>query len=326
MGLLAIWNLLLDGIYKSMEGPKAQGTFQIDANKEDIVWLTSFETITINNNENDTLSTDFICHSNIDFYGNDHLTKWDLTNRIGQQYPRLTTMSNGIEKYKLPEGYGVPVFSNENLILTTQSLNHNIKNKLINVKHRMNIGYKNDHKTLKPLMSKTVFVMLPYDRENPFKGPTEKNPSFCLPVETKNHSYLNEKGESLSGHWVIFPGKATFSYDISSQLQLKDSTTMHYIVSHLHPFAETLSFKDTTLDSTLFTAEANNYNDKIGLKQVSYFSSEKGIMLYPNHKYELVLKTNNTTNIQQDMMASMFVFLYDREVDGKITEMKSAKE
>ena len=101
---------------------------------------------------------------------------------------------------------------------------------------------------------------------------------------------------------------------------------MHYIVSHLHPFAETLSFKDTTLDSTLFTAEANNYNDKIGLKQVSYFSSEKGIMLYPNHKYELVLKTNNTTNIQQDMMASMFVFLYDREVDGKITEMKSAKE
>ncbi|HMC00552.1 MAG TPA: hypothetical protein VKN14_05895 [Flavobacteriaceae bacterium] len=311
-------SLLVDGLYKSMEGPKAQGTFQIDSNKEELVWLTSFETLSLSSDEKDTLSTDFICHSNIDFFGNNHLTKWNLDNRIGEQYPRLTTMSNGIEKYKLPEGFGMPIFTNENLILTTQTLNHNIKNKLINVKHQLNIGYKDNSISLKPLMSKTVFVMLPYDSQNPLKGPTEKNPSFCLPVETKNHSYLNEKGESLSGHWVIFPGKATFSYDISNQLQLKDSTTMHYIVSHLHPFAETLSFRDKTLDSTLFTSVAKNYHHKIGLDKVSDFSSEKGILLYPNHKYELVLKTDNTTNIKQDMMASMFVFLYDKEVDEKI--------
>ncbi|MDU8885405.1 hypothetical protein RXV94_04475 [Yeosuana sp. MJ-SS3] len=319
-------SLLVDGIYKSMEGPKAQGTFQIDSNKEDLVWLTSFETLPISSNEKDTLSTGFMCHSNIDFFGNDHLLKWNLNSRIGEQYPRLTTMSNGIEKYKLPEGFGVPIFTNENLILTTQTLNHNIKNEIINVKHRLNIGYKNQTNKLKPLMSKTVFIMLPYDSQNPFKGPTEKNPSFCLPVETKNHSYLTEKGESLSGHWVIFPGKATFSYDITNQLHLKDSTTMHYIVSHLHPFAEALSFRDKTLDSTLFTSVINNYNDKIGLQKVSDFSSRKGIMLYPNRKYELVLKTNNTTAIQQDMMASMFVFLYDKEIDEKIQVDKLIKD
>ena len=48
---------------------------------------------------------------------------------------------------------------------------------------------------MKPLMSKTVFVMLPYNSENPFEGLTENNPNMCLPVETKNHSYTNNNGE-----------------------------------------------------------------------------------------------------------------------------------
>ena len=51
---------------------------------------------------------------------------------------------------------------------------------------------------------------------------------------------------------------------------------------------------------------------------MSYFSSKEGIMLYPNHQYELVLTTNNTTNENQDMMASMFVFLYDKEMMEKL--------
>ena len=60
---------------------------------------------------------------------------------------------------------------------------------------------------MKPLMSKTVFVMLPYDAENPFQGPTDTNPNMCLPVETKNHSYTNENGESLIWTLGYFPGK-----------------------------------------------------------------------------------------------------------------------
>ena len=41
-------------------------------------------------------------------------------------------------------------------------------------------------------------------------------------------------------------------------------------------------------------------------------------MLYPDHDYELVLTVNNTTKENQDMMASMFVFLYDKEMDKKL--------
>ncbi len=315
--------LVIDAIYKSMEGPKVMRSFQIDNTKEELVWINSFSTQAISTNEVDLLSNDYVCHTNIDFYDGEHYTRWNLTDRIGEQYPRLTSMSNGIEQYNFPKGYGFPVFTNENLFLATQTLNHNIKSEPFSVKHKVTIGFETQHLHMKPLMSKTLFIMLPYDTKNPYEGPTELNPNMCLPVETKNHSYINEKGESLSGHWVIFPGKKTYRYDITHQLNLKDSTTMHFIASHLHPFAETLALKDTTKDSIIFASIADNYKNKIGLKKVSYFTSENGIMLYPDHNYELELTTNNTSGVNQDMMASMFVFLYDKELDKKISAYKA---
>lgn len=310
--------LVIDNIYKSMEGPKAMTSFQIDDTKDDLVWMTSFETKAMSTNEVDQLSNDYVCHTNIDFYDGEHYSRWNLSERIGVHYPRLTSMSNGMESYKLPIGFGFPVFTNENLFVATQVLNHNIRGDAFTVKHKVTLGLQPHSDNLKPLMSRTVFVMLPYDSDKPFQGPTENNPNMCLPVETKNHSYVDDQGNHLSGHWVIFKGKATYRYDITKQLQLKDSTTMHQIAVHLHPFAEALQFRDKTQDATLFESKAENYTDKIGLKKVSYYSSVEGIMLYPDHDYELILKTNNTTNVNQDMMASMFLFLYDKEMAEKL--------
>ncbi|WP_439151719.1 hypothetical protein [Winogradskyella sp.] len=317
--------LVIDQIYKSMEGPKATRSFQINQNSTDLFWITSFETKALSTNEVDVLSNDYVCHTNVDFYDGEHYSHWDLNNRIGQQYPRLTSMSNGIESYEFPEGYGFPVFGNENLFLSTQTLNHNIKPESFSVKHQVSIGYKAHNSTIKPLESKTVFIMLPYNTENPFQGPTNNDPNMCLPVETSNHSYTNDKGESLSGHWVIFPGKDKYTYDITHQLQLKDSTTMHHIATHLHPFAEALTLKNTTTGESLFTAKAINYKNKIRLEKVAAFSSEVGVMLYPDHKYELILETNNTSKTNQDMMASMFIFLYDKEVDEKLKVYNQSK-
>lgn len=311
--------LVVDNIYKSMEGPKAMRSFQLNPNKSDLVWLTSFETIALSTTEKDTLSNDYICHSNVDYYDGEHFSKWNLDHRIGEQYPRLTSMSNGVEKYKFPEGFGFPVFTNENLFLVSQTLNHNIKDQTFYIKHKMVLGYKRHSKNMKPLKSKTIFVTLPFNSDNIFDREYLKtNPNACLPVETKNHIYLDDAGNPMAGHWVIFPGKTTYQSDVTKQLALKDSTTLHHIAVHLHPFAEELSLKDKTSDSVLFTSKAKNHNNKIGLMKASSFSSEKGIMLYPDHEYELILTVNNTTEIDQDMMASMFVFLYDKEMDEKL--------
>ena len=94
--------LVIDNIYKSMEGPKVMRSFQLDETKNELVWITSFETKALSTNEVDQLSNDYICHTNIDLYEGEHYSRWQLDHRIGEQYPRLTSMSNGIESYSFP--------------------------------------------------------------------------------------------------------------------------------------------------------------------------------------------------------------------------------
>lgn len=317
--------MVIDNIYKSMEGPQVTKSFQIDSKKSDLVFINYFNVEALQTDEKTKLANDFICHTNIDYFDGEHYSHWQLDNRIGEQYPRLTSMSNGIETYQFPKGFGFPVFTDENLFLATQTLNHNITDKTISVKHKINIGYSKLNDSIKPLRSKTIFMMLPFDYDNPFKGPTESNPNMCLPIETKNHTYKNN-GMAMSGHWVIFPEQKTYRFDVSKQLNLKAATTLHHIATHLHPFAERLDLRDSTTDSIIFSAKAKNYADKIGLKNVSVFSNENGVTMHPNHNYELVLQTNNTSGVNQDMMASMFLFFYDKDMDEKIkTYRKSVK-
>lgn len=42
--------------------------FQMDANKSELVWITSLETKAMSTNEVDQLSNDYVCHTSIDFY------------------------------------------------------------------------------------------------------------------------------------------------------------------------------------------------------------------------------------------------------------------
>lgn len=309
--------MVADNIYKSMEGPQVTKTFQLNAKKSELVFINYFSVEALQTDEQTKLANDFICHTNIDYFDGEHYSRWQLNERIGEQYPRLTSMSNGIETYQLPKGYGFPIFTDESLFLATQILNHNIKDTTFTVKHKVNIGYSELNDSIKPLYGKTIFMMLPFDYDNPFKGPTEDTPNMCLPIEKNNHTY-NNNGMAMSGHWVIFPEEKRYRFDVSKQLNLKDTTKLHHIATHLHPFAERLDLRDSTTDSIIFSAKAKNYANKIGLKNISVFSSENGVKMYPNHNYELVLQTNNTSGINQDMMASMFLFFYDKDMHEKI--------
>ena len=248
--------LVIDNIYKSLEGPKVKRSFQLDKTKHKLVWLTTFETKALSTNEVDQLSNDYIYRTDINLFEGEHYSKWQLNDRIGEQYRRLTSMSSGIESYTFPSGFGFPVFTNENLLLATQSLNHNIKGDPFTIKHEVNLGFKPHNKNMRPLMNKTVVAMRPYDAKDPFQGPTNTNPNRCLPIEISSHGYVNDEGESLSNHWVVFPGTETYRYDITHQLQLKDSMSMHHIATHIHPFAEKLALRDKTADSILFVSKA----------------------------------------------------------------------
>jgi len=312
---------LLDGIYKSMEGPKSSRYIQLNQN-DSLLWITKFKVEAIEDETKAKISNDYICHTNIDLNDESYYTSFGLQDRIGKQYPRLTSLSNGFETIDFPEGYGIPIRANEFLYVTTQALNHNQAKILKKIKHLVTISYENYAINQKPLMSKTVFIQLPYNKENPYEITDFSGSDQCIPVETKNHSYADGKGNMLSGHWVIAPGKKVYKSEINSQLQLKDSLRLHYAAIHVHPFATRIKLYDKTTKTTVFSSTIENYKNKIGLLKVTPFSSKTGIWLYENHEYELQLETNNTSIVNQDMMGSMFLFFYDKELDEKLKQLK----
>ena len=304
----------IDGIYKSMEGPKSSNYIQLSQDST-VLWLTGFHVKALDAKTLQPASKDFICHTNIDFNDVKYYSAFHLEKRIGTQYPRLTSLSHGMENFSFPNGYGVPMKGNELLYVTTESLNHNLPDANFWIRHEVDITYAKG-KHLKPLMSRTAFIMLPYDKYDPFKQPTDPGTNQCIPVETKNHSYDDGKGNKLSGHWVVPTGKNTYRSTINQQLQIQDSLRLHAAAIHVHPFATQISLYDKTVGKNIFTSKIVNHKRKIGLTSIEPFSSENGIWLYKNHEYEIVLDVNNTTNINQDMMGSMFLFFYDKELDA----------
>lgn len=308
---------LIDGIYKSMEGPKSSRYIQLNQS-DALLWITDFEVKAVDAETNAPISKDFICHMNVDINDVNYYSNWDLKDRIGKQYPRLTSLSNGFESYSYPKGYGVPIKGNDYLYITSQALNHNYPSIFKKVKHEVTITHEKYDGSQKPLLSKTVFIQLPYDKNNPFQEPLSKGSNQCIPVETKNHSYVDKEGNVLSGHWVIPKGKNTYRSSIDEQLDLKDSLRLHFSAIHVHPFATSIALYDKTTNENLFKSAISNYKDKIGLIKVQPFSSVEGVWLFANHKYELILEVDNTSRVNQDMMGSMFLFFYDEELDGKI--------
>lgn len=307
----------IDGIYKSMEGPKSSNYLQLSQDST-LLWITGFHVKALDSKTKKTISNDFICHTNVDFNDVKYFSNFHLKDRIGKNYPRMTSLSHGLENFEFPKGYGVPMKGNDLLYVTTQSLNHNINNANYLIKHEVTIEYSKNNSNIKPLMSRTVFVQLPYDKINPYKSPIDPGKDFCIPVETKNHSYQDAKGNVLSGHWVIPVGKNIYKSSIDAQLQLKGSLRLHAAAIHVHPFATSIALYDKTTNTIIFKSKITNHTKNIGLSKIEAFSSESGIWLYQNHEYELILEVNNTTTVNQDMMGSMFLFFYDKELDENI--------
>ncbi len=305
---------LIDGIYKSMEGPKASNYVQLSQDST-LLWITGFHVRALDSKTKKRLSDDFICHMNVDFNDVNYYTNFGLTDRIGKQYPRMTSLSHGLEDFRFPKGYAVPMRGNDWLYVTTQTLNHNLPEANYLIKHEVTIEYEKSNPANKPLMSRTVFIQLPYDKNDPFKEPLDPASNQCIPVETKNHSYDDGHGNKLSGHWVIPTGINTYRSSVNAQLQITDSLRLHAAAIHVHPFATAITLFDKTTQKPIFTSKVSNHRDKIGLSEIEAFSSEAGIWLYKDHEYDLVLDVNNTTTVEQDMMGSMFLFFYDAQLD-----------
>jgi len=307
-------DLLVDNIYQSMDGPQAMINIELNTDATGMKWITGFkaevfrEGTTVHNN-------DFLCHTNIDFFNGIHYKNLKLPKRINSQYPRLGTLSNGINELNFPEGFGFPVASNEKFIVASRTLNHNIEDAFFKVKHHIEFTMADASAGLKPLVPQALVLLQDFNRDDPYATKNNNDPNLCTPLDLKNHSFPNEEGVRFAAHWVLPKGEHIYEFDISYQLSLQEDTRIHAMAAHLHPNAVSFSLIDVTENKVVYTINCENYNEKIGLKYVPTYSSKEGLPIYADHQYKLQLVANNPTDGFSDMMAVLFIYLYDKEMD-----------
>src|SRR5690606_12153848 len=89
-------SFLIDGIYKSMEGPMSAKYVQLSQDSA-LIYMTGFKVTAIDAKSRQPLSNEFICHTNVDFNAAKYYSQLNLPQRIGNSYPRMTSLSNGSE-------------------------------------------------------------------------------------------------------------------------------------------------------------------------------------------------------------------------------------
>ena len=238
------------------------------------------------------------------------------------------TLSPGLLNISFPKGFALPFLSNQKLEVAAQTLNLNEPEINLVLRQVSNLKFlENEELTepVKPLYQQAVYITRPVEGENPdWMNSPQYNPA-CLPAQsaTLDHQTNSYDGTVFTSHWIINPGREEVKMDVTAQLNLPFNTTIHYIAVHLHPFAETITLRDVTRDTTLFHGVVENHAEKIGLKAVNSYSSTTGIPVFRNHQYELICVSDNKSDAEQDMMAVLYMYLHDKDIERLLNEQQA---
>jgi hypothetical protein len=303
--------LRIDTTYHSMEGPYHQARFTIGpAERSDTVWITAMSADVVAPDLT-PLPVEFFCHANLDYKAEDH-RKLFQTQRLTTD--RLFTLSQGHEVMRFPDGFGIPVRTDEPLFLTTQVLSNNGVEGPKDVRVRIRVYYvRKGERPMKALfMTSAIGAVATAGHEGHFgmHADHQTGPSTAG-VAKSAFEYKDALGQKFSGHWVVPPGKHRVKTVVTNFLNLSSDTRVHYIGVHVHPFAQQITLRDLTTGKDVFTSLITGLEGRIGISKVTDFSSAEGLLLRAGHQYELISDYENPTTANADAMAVLYLYVRD---------------
>ena len=318
----------IDRIYKSMTGPMGTLRFEIEpGGSPELLWVTGFEAVMTAPDGETEMSREFMCHSNLSIRPGPGVM-YEFPTALQPTSGRLFTLAQGQLSIRLPRGFGVPVLSNQTVQIAAQVLNHNIADRPFEVRHRITIDFVRDRdlaRPLTPLMPRAVFGMKLIDGSDGYFALRADEIDAKLHGEgcqvgvdagTQYSAVLkDDQGRTFSGHWIVKPGHEENHTLVTKFLALPYDTTLHYVAVHLHPFAVSVELRDLTGGTIVYRSLARQVPDRVGLAEVGSFSSAQGVPLYKDHQYEVVSVYDNTSGVDQDAMATMFLYLAAKDLD-----------
>ena len=308
--------LRIDTTYHSMEGPYNHVRFTIGpAERADTVWITAM-TADVVTPDGAPVPVEFFCHANLD-YDTDVHRRFFKTERNTSN--RLFTLSQGHEVMRFPEGFGIPVRTDEPLYLTTQVLSNNGVESAKEVRVRIRLHYvRKGDQPMKALFLTSAIGAVSTDGHNGHYG-MHADHHMGAPtsgVAKSANEYRDTLGQTFTGHWIVPPGKHRVRSVVTKWMNLSSDTRVHYIGVHVHPFAQQITLRDMTTGKEVFTSRITPLQGRVGISKVTDFSSTRGLRLHADHHYELIADYDNPTSRDVDAMAVLFLYVRDAELSA----------
>jgi len=291
-----------------------------------LLWLKGVKLEVLDENDNVLPTAEFICHWNLDI--NINFRNKVFPGAETCETVRLATITQGQTEITFPDGYGVPVASDEPWNAVFQAANRTTDEHR-RVKHRCTFYFIEDSDLMYPITAlswQVPWIYVIIDKNSPDVAVAEKancpsciglSPGVNAPNNTSNGTFTDRKGRLLSGHWVIPPGTHTYRAMISAEMEpgfnLK-SHTVHAVWSHVHPLCTDLSLYKCESNSRekVFSVSAKTKTAHgLQIERIKYLSSKQGFTLPDKANYELEVTYENTTKMPQDSMAAAGIFFED---------------
>lgn len=315
----------VDRLFPSMLGPYTTRVTKLAETEgapppRELVWLTGLEMDVVGPEDETEESIEYECHTNLVWTKN----KPEGVNRpLGQ----IFTLTQGQIDVRLPPGFGIPAYSDEDIVLNSQVLNLNRPDDDRHVRHRVRVRYVRDAdlaEPMKPLVSTGAFVMASLEDEAVVYSVGEVDAKAAeaschagsLPpgIPAQIPFIIEDKqGRKFTGHWVVKPGRHEYRTLVTDLMKLPYDTTLHFIGVHVHPYSESVELRDLTTGTTVWKGTQRTSADRVGLDAIESFSSVEGVPLYKDHQYELVSVYDNPTQKDSDAMASIFLYYLDKD-------------
>jgi hypothetical protein len=314
-----------------MFGPMDRDEVTLLSTEEpEVLWITGIRVEIVGADGESTESPEFFCHSVfLNTQSQPRNRERILGPRLGRG-KKLFTLVQGLTDVRFPEGFGMPVLSNDLFESQVMVMNPSERDEAIHVGVDSRIDFIRDSELdqkMKPLFVLPLVTKVPVEGQGADHASHEHGGESCLSsdadataatsVDRLGHTKVlpitrSESGIEQTGHWYVPPGRHVYRHRLEPMAKrLPFDTRAHYIFGHLHPFGESLELIDVTTGESVFKAIAHNYPDQIAVEEITHYSSTEGIPILRNHEYEIVAVYNNTTSHDVDSMAVMYLYLHD---------------
>jgi hypothetical protein len=300
----------IDRVFHSMEGPSSHqhGVTLLATEKPELLWITAVRTEVVAAKGTSKSPSKFFCHANLMLEGPDH----EPTLRS-----RVLTLVPGRLGIDLPEGYGIPVPSNQPLDFFSMALNRTPDEGVRQVRFRTRIEFRRDRTLQAPMQPLALHAL--YVTEQ-ISGPAGTDPAAAQDGGCSEHSgetassggILEQFGKDRTIHWMVPPGTHEYRTSVTGQLALRADAEVVYATVHLHPFGRAVTLRDSTTGQNVLSLHQRESTDE-GEPRIVEETATQPIRLLHGHDYELAAVYENTTATPVDAMAILYLYVLDED-------------